>query len=361
MVLHDLGARVIKVERADVGRRRAPHRALRAVRSAYFTSLNCGKESIALDLDAPADRDILEQLLDTRDVVVENFRPGTMDKLGFGWDALHRAAPAPDLRRGLGFRPHRPVRAAARVRHGRAGDGRRHEHHRRGRWSADARRRVGRRHHGGAVPRGRGERGAVPPRDDRRGHAARRRHARLPGRASSRTPSRATPRRGRCRVRSVPRHPSITPFAALRHARRRGDRRGGQRQALRAAVPRCSGQPELAQNPLFLTNALRTEHVHALHDELERALVLRTTGEWLDALEAAGIPCGPLNDVAAVVADPHVQARHMIVDIDDPGSSRCAPPATRSSGRRSPTSKCAHRRPSWTSTASPCSRAGAFA
>ena len=49
----------------------------------------------------------------------------------------------------------------------------------------------------------------------------------------------------------------------------------------------------------------------------ERALATRSSGEWLVALEAAGIPCGPLNDVAAVVADPHVQARHMIVDIDD--------------------------------------------
>ena len=62
---------------------------------------------------------------------------------------------------------------------------------------------------------------------------------------------------------------------------------------------------------------MRTEHVHALHDELERALAARTSAEWLDALGAAGIPCGPLNDVAAVVADPHVQARRMIVDIDD--------------------------------------------
>ena len=78
------------------------------------------------------------------------------------------------------------------------------------------------------------------------------------------------------------------------------------------------GQPDLADNPLFRTNALRTEHVHALHDELERALAVRTSAEWLVAFEAAGIPCGPLNDVAAVVGDPHVQARRMIVDIDDP-------------------------------------------
>ena len=44
----------------------------------------------------------------------------------------------------------------------------------------------------------------------------------------------------------------------------------------------------------------------------------RTTAEWLDALEAAGIPSGPVNDVAAVVDDPHVRARNMIVEIDDP-------------------------------------------
>jgi CoA:oxalate CoA-transferase len=112
------------------------------------------------------------------------------------------------------------------------------------------------------------------------------------------------------------RHPSITPFAALRT-------RDGEvivaagNDKLFAQLCEVVGQPALATNPLFLTNALRTEHVHALHDELERALVARTSAEWLAMLEAAGIPCGPLNDVAAVVADPHVQARRMIVDIDD--------------------------------------------
>src|SRR5215475_10327112 len=89
MVLRDLGARVIKVERPGVGDDARHIGPFVGDRSAYFTSLNCGKESIALDLDVPADRAVLEQLLSRGDVLVENFRPGTMDKLGFGWDALH--------------------------------------------------------------------------------------------------------------------------------------------------------------------------------------------------------------------------------------------------------------------------------
>ena len=89
MVLHDLGARVIKVERPDSGDDARGFGPFVDGRSAYFTSLNCGKESIALDLDVAADRAVLERLCDRADVLVENFRPGTMDKHGFGWDALH--------------------------------------------------------------------------------------------------------------------------------------------------------------------------------------------------------------------------------------------------------------------------------
>src|SRR6187551_2227091 len=89
MVLHDLGARVVKVERPRVGDDARHIGPFVGDRSAYFTSLNGGKESIALDLDVAADCEVLERLLARADVVVENFRPGTMDKLGFGWDALH--------------------------------------------------------------------------------------------------------------------------------------------------------------------------------------------------------------------------------------------------------------------------------
>ena len=97
MLLHDLGARVIKVERPGTGddaRTIGPFIESGSEReSAYFLSLNRGKQSLALDLKADADRAIFEQLIARADVLVENYRPGTMEKLGYGWDLLHSRHP----------------------------------------------------------------------------------------------------------------------------------------------------------------------------------------------------------------------------------------------------------------------------
>ena len=93
MVLADLGARVIKVERPDGGDDSRAIGPFKDGKSAYFTSINRGKESIALDLKAAEDREIFEALLERADVLVENYRPGTMEKLGYGWPALHERFP----------------------------------------------------------------------------------------------------------------------------------------------------------------------------------------------------------------------------------------------------------------------------
>ncbi len=93
LVLADLGARVIKVEhpeRGDDARHIGP---FAGDRSAYFSSLNRGKESIGLDLKNAEDRRHFEFLLPQADVLVENFRAGTMDRLGYGWEALHNQFP----------------------------------------------------------------------------------------------------------------------------------------------------------------------------------------------------------------------------------------------------------------------------
>ena len=82
MVLSDLGARVIKVERAGRRRRQPPHRPVQRRPDAYFASINRGKQSIALDLKNAADRAIFEALVARADVLVENYRPGVMEKLG---------------------------------------------------------------------------------------------------------------------------------------------------------------------------------------------------------------------------------------------------------------------------------------
>ena len=89
MQLADMGARVIKIEqpgRGDDTRGWGPP--FLGAESAYFLSINRNKESLTLDLKQPAGQRILEQLLDRADVLVENFRPGTMDRLGFGYAAV---------------------------------------------------------------------------------------------------------------------------------------------------------------------------------------------------------------------------------------------------------------------------------
>ncbi len=88
MLLADMGAEVIKVEgpgKGDDARDYPPF--LRGV-SAYFTNLNRNKQSIVLDLKKPEARDILIDLLKKSDVLLENFKPGTMDKLGLGYDTI---------------------------------------------------------------------------------------------------------------------------------------------------------------------------------------------------------------------------------------------------------------------------------
>src|SRR5215469_5443007 len=93
MLMAELGARVIKVETPGTGDDARHYGPFLKGKSAYFMSINRGKESIALDLKKESDRATFEKLLATADVVVENFRPGTMEKLGFGWDTLHKKFP----------------------------------------------------------------------------------------------------------------------------------------------------------------------------------------------------------------------------------------------------------------------------
>lgn len=93
MILADLGARVIKIEHPDGGDDSRAFGPIVNGVSAYFMSVNGGKESIALDLKSAADREIFEKSLRTADVLVENFRPGTMEKLGYDWAELQAKYP----------------------------------------------------------------------------------------------------------------------------------------------------------------------------------------------------------------------------------------------------------------------------
>ena len=89
----EMGARVIKVEPPKGGDDARAYGPFVKGKSTYFASVNRGKESIALDLKNDEHRTIFEKLLEKADVIVENFRPGTMEKLGYGWDTLHKKYP----------------------------------------------------------------------------------------------------------------------------------------------------------------------------------------------------------------------------------------------------------------------------
>ncbi len=93
MVLADLGARVIKIERIATGDDTRAFGPFVDHESAYFMCFNRGKESIALDIKSPRDRDLLERMLSEADVLVENFRPGVLDRLGYGAERLARTHP----------------------------------------------------------------------------------------------------------------------------------------------------------------------------------------------------------------------------------------------------------------------------
>jgi crotonobetainyl-CoA:carnitine CoA-transferase CaiB-like acyl-CoA transferase len=91
-LLADVGAEVIKIEPPDGDemRLRAP---VRGGQSAYFGQLNAGKKSITLDLKSPEAIKLVHRMIETTDILVENFRPGVMERLGLGYEALRKINP----------------------------------------------------------------------------------------------------------------------------------------------------------------------------------------------------------------------------------------------------------------------------
>ena len=113
------------------------------------------------------------------------------------------------------------------------------------------------------------------------------------------------------------RHPSIAPFAAF--ATKDGHVViAVATEGLFAKLCEALGAPELAADPRYASNPLRMKHWEELHQDMEVALSAHDARYWLQKLEAAGVPCAPLNNVADVMADPQVNARNMIVTANDP-------------------------------------------
>jgi CoA:oxalate CoA-transferase len=323
MLLADLGARVIKVEMpgsGDDSRHAGPFIGGKdgvEGTSAYFFSVNRNKESIALDLKNPDDRAVLDRLIDVADVMVENFRPGTMEKLGYAWETVHARKPELIYASVSGYGqtgPSRDLPAYDMVVQALGGimsltgpDG------------SDEPVRVG-----------------VSIGDLAAGmFAALGVQAALIERARTGVGKRLDVSLLDCQVALVEnaivryqvngrvphaigsRHPQITPFACFRVDDGQIVIAAGN-NTMFARLGEALGCPEFKDDPRFATNGARTDNHLALQTIIEERLAGGSQEEWVARLSAAGVPASRLNDMAALLEDGQVAHRNMLVDLPTP-------------------------------------------
>jgi CoA:oxalate CoA-transferase len=316
LLLAELGARVIKVEPPQQGDDARHYGPFKNGKSTYFASVNRGKESIALDLKSPAGRDIFERLLDKADALVENFRPGTMEKLGYGWDSLHPRYPRLVYAAASGFGhsgPYSRYPAYDMVVQGLGGI-----------MSITG-------HPGMPLTR------VGTSVGDLAGglYTAIALNAALLHRERTGEATKVDVALFDCQLAllenaimrytttgEIPgpmgaRHPSITPFEAFGTADGNLIIAAGN-DGLFVKLANALSRPELAADPRFKTNTLRNQHQEALRAEIESVLRTESTEHWISVLEAAGVPCGPVNNVAQAIAHPQTAARNMLISVDDP-------------------------------------------
>lgn len=313
MLLADLGARVIKVEQPGTGDDSRQVGPFIGDDSAYFMSVNRNKESIALDLKSPEGRKVFEALLQNADVLVENFRPGTMEKLGYGWETLHARFPRLVFTSVSGFGqtgPYSKLPAYDMVVQAMSG-----------------------------IMSLTGQPGGPPTRVGVSiGDLAAGLYAALGTQAALLQRERTgrvewvdvamldcqvallenaiarTQVDGRAPGPNGSRHPSITPFDVFRASDgwfviAVGNDPLFQRLCVTLELP------ALKEDPRFATNVQRCTFHQALKSLLEERLASAPCAHWMDLLTRNNIPTGPYNDVADVLTDPQVRSRDMLVQI----------------------------------------------
>lgn len=321
MMLADLGARVIKVElpeHGDDARQVGPFvddgDGQRT--SAYFFSVNRNKESIALDLKRPSDQAVFERLLTDADLLVENFTPGTLERLGYGWQRLHERHPRLILASISGFGqtgPYRELPAYDMVVQAMGGvlsltgeeDG--------------PPTRVG--VSIGDLAAGLFGTIGVQAAVIERQHTGLGKHvdvAMLDAQVALLENALARYQvDGKVPGPIGSRHPSITPFGVFKAQDGYLVLAAGNDRIF-PTLCEALGAPEIATDPRFRTNPDRCEHHVELKTLIEQALAARTAHDWLAHLKQRGIPTGPMNNVANVVQDPQVKARGMLLALPLP-------------------------------------------
>lgn len=317
MVLADLGARVIKVEKIGLGDDTRAFGPFIGEESAYFMCFNRGKESIVLDIKSPRDRELLERLLDEADVLVENFRPGVLDRLGYGAERLAKTHPHIVYASISGFGHSGPmsdlpgydmiVQAMGGVMSLTG-------------WPDSPPARVGTSF---------GDLGAAL-------FAVAGILASLYKRASTAQGARvdigmldcqaalmetAIARydvEGRVPTRTGDSHPSLAPFESFAAADGRFIIAAGN-DTLYMLMADALDAPGLALDPLFISNDLRCRNRPEMVRAIEAITSRLPMQHWIDKLNAAGVPCSPINTIDKLLDHPQLKARNMIIKVEGKG------------------------------------------
>ncbi len=316
MMFADMGADVIKIERPDGGDDTRAYPPFQKGESAYFMSLNRGKKSVTLNLKDPRGKEILKELAKKSDALIENFKPGTMDKLGLGYDDLKKVNPRLIYAASSGFGQTGPYSSRPAY---------------------------------DLIIQGMGGMMSVtgPDKDTptKVGSSVADIFAGLFTVIGILSAVNVRNKTGRgqlvdvamldCMVAvlenaisrylvsgEIPhpignRHPSISPFTTLATSDGAMNVAVGN-DAIWGRLCDVLGMEEEKTDPRFADNAARVENFDALKKILEEHTKKNTTEHWLREFEAVNIPSGPINDIAHVVNDPQVLARKMIVDVVHP-------------------------------------------
>jgi len=325
MVLADLGAEVIKVELPGTGDEARGFGPFQNGESAYFASVNRGKKSVTLDLRTASGCELARRLAGVSDVLLENFRPDRMAGFGLDYASLHQLHPPLVYASISGFGQSGPysdrpaydviIQAMSGLASitGPAG--------------------------GPPVRVGSSVADLSAALYSVVGILAALMQARQTGQGQHLDVSMLD-----CQVAllenavarfdvtgEVPaplgsRHPTITPFQFFEAADGYIVVAAGN-ERLWERLCEALGCPALLEDPRFGSNALRTAHHGELEALLAAELSKRTVDEWCATLGESGIPCGPVQDVGDVIADPHLQARGMIARAEHPDLGSLALPA----------------------------------
>jgi formyl-CoA transferase/CoA:oxalate CoA-transferase len=318
MLAADMGARVIKVEHPERGDdTRAWGPPFMEGESAYYLSVNRNKESVALDYTTPEGRAILDALVDRADVLVENFRPGTLEDRGLGYSALARKHPGLIYVSISGFGHNGPRRDEAG-------------------YDAVIQAESGLMSVTG-TPDGSAVRLGVAITDIAagmfafqglllaliaKGRTGRGQHVDL-GLLDA-TTALLTYQAGRYFATGVTperlgnRHALIAPYNTFNTADGVLVLAVGNDDQFQRFC-RAAQLADVAKDARFTTNAGRVEHYDALHSIVEKALAADSAASWATRLRTAGVPCGAVRSVADALSDPQILARAMVESVDHPG------------------------------------------